>query len=169
MCLLRGQQCQWHDIKKFQDTKKPPKHVVNSHANYFDSKFVKRSTDFGFGFTNIDKLLMESDDDKKDHIGRSEEQKSSAMGGPHILGADDCVEILEIEEDRNRYMNIDDLLKSSDDKRDQDDSVIILDYDEEDSDELSQGDPYRSTEARSSSLNDSVMLLDMSEARTSMS
>ena len=66
-------------------------------------------------------------------------------------------------------MNIDDLLKSSDDKRDQDDSVIILDYDEEDSDELSQGDPYRSTEARSSSLNDSVMLLDMSEARTSMS
>ena len=59
-----------------------------------------------------------------------------------------------------RHTNIDDLLKSSDDERDADDSVVILDYNEEDSDELlmsshdeidhSQGDPYRRTEARPS-------------------
>ena len=96
-------------------------------------KFVQKWTDLAVeDAQSIDDVLMLYDEGEKDHIG------------PHSLGADDSVVILLIEEDHDRHMNINDLLKSSDDERDADNSAIIFDYNEEDSDEPSQGDPYSS-------------------------
>ena len=62
-------------------------HAV-SHSNFFDNKFVQEWTDLAVEEArSIDDILTSSDEDEKGHMG------------PHSLGADDSVEVLEQDQE----------------------------------------------------------------------
>ena len=130
------------DVHLFKKLAQREAHTVRIHSSYFDMDFVRRLTDSAFTnqYASVDELFSEDEMDQDPSQGSTESISQSL---------DDSVVILDVdEEDNDRYTSVDHLLMSSEDEMAQYSSL---------------GEHHRSTEGVSQSLDDSVLILDVDE------